>query len=1011
MDKTRTVKLLSININGNLSVLENSTCLSYMNEFDVIVLVELKCSYVFSVPGFTVMRSSDSGQRGGVGVLVKHRLAAGVFDVKLLNDQVWFRLSFMPGMKICACYIPPADSPYFSSISFSDIQSQAVESDSKVLLIGDVNSRMGDLNRLEDTERGIEYSSNVDVSENAHGRNMLNMCKNLDLYPVNHLILHGKCFMGAKTYRKREKWISQLDWLFCSSQLLSLIHSFDIVQNTPFKSDHAALAATVECPTPSVSYVLERAKFLGEDLFDRNQSMSKKAVNIDSVIPEDFNAALPDPVTWWHECENVLINANQPAEELSKRLTETLYNACNQARQKNRSTVKSVSRKVDDAYSRWQLLVTKKDPKLIWSSINWKGEFNVKGGEGSRPSNDDFQQHFERLLNPSTGFADITVPNTGVYVPILDDPFTMAEVHTAIRNLRRSKAAGVDGVPPGVFKLLAGEWLEILTVLFNLVFAGEYPEQWSYAKMFTIFKKGNAGDANNYRGISIQGALAKIYESVLNNRFTSWFRPDDEQAGGCAGKGCAEQLFTLRLLIDYARKTKQTLYIAYIDYVKAYDKVNRNVLLRKLADHGCGQRYLQAIASSLRDTSNVLGDVCFKSTAGVKQGAANSCSLFTFYINSTIRALKRFGKENYLESLHCLLFMDDTAVLATSRDGLNEKLALLIQAAKDIDMEIHPEKSKFMTINSNDKSPFYFDHITIGHVNKYVYLGSEIADASLHDQVKANVDMKRSHLIKFGSFLRKNSEAPFSVKKLVLDSALTSAVLYGCESWLCNNLQAAVSPILSAQKQLLAVRSQTCNDLVQIELAQPDGKTVIQETQLSFLRKLTNRSDFVVSPAHLALRLSRRASTAASSYVDKLLKETPGSLRDQNLRIVQERISESQSSRRRAYADLNGSFTYHPVYTSNVPEKARMAFTKLRLGSHRLKIETGRWSRIPRDERLCHCLEVQTETHVLLSCPLTESLRRSYSMLNFDNIISLMESSPNDLALYCQDVLGLYEVD
>ena len=357
------------------------------------------------------------------------------------------------------------------------------------------------------------------------------------------------------------------------------------------------------------------------------------------------------------------------------------------------------------------------------------------------------------------------------------------------------------------------------------------------------------------------------------------------------------------------------------------------------------------------------------------------------------------------------LFMDDTAVLATSRDGLNEKLALLIQAAKDIDMEIHPEKSKFMTINSNDKSPFYFDHITIGHVNKYVYLGSEIADASLHDQVKANVDMKRSHLIKFGSFLRKNSEAPFSVKKLVLDSALTSAVLYGCESWLCNNLQAAVSPILSAQKQLLAVRSQTCNDLVQIELAQPDGKTVIQETQLSFLRKLTNRSDFVGSPAHLALRLSRRASTAASSYVDKLLKETPGSLRDQNLRIVQEKISESQSSRRRAYADLNGSFTYHPVYTSNVPEKARMAFTKLRLGSHRLKIETGRWSRIPRDERLCHCLEVQTETHVLLSCPLTESLRRSYSMLNFDNIISLMESSPNDLALYCQDVLGLYEVD
>ena len=108
--------------------------------------------------------------------------------------------------------------------------------------------------------------------------------------------------------------------------------------------------------------------------------------------------------------------------------------------------------------------------------------------------------------------------------------------------------------------------------------------------MFTIFKKGSLDDVNNYRGISIQGALTKIYESVLNNRFTSWFRPDDEQAGGCAGRGCAEQLFILRLLIEYARKTKQTLYIAYIDYVKAYDKVNRGILLQKLADHGCGKK-------------------------------------------------------------------------------------------------------------------------------------------------------------------------------------------------------------------------------------------------------------------------------------------------------------------------------------------------------------------------------------------------------------------------------------
>ena len=126
---------MSININGNVAALEKASCLTYMNKFDVVVLIELKCSYVFSVPSFTLLRSSDRDQRGGVGVLMKHKLMSNVFDVQLLNDQVWFSLSFIPNVKFCACYIPPADSLYFNPESFSDIQSQVLGSGQHVLLI------------------------------------------------------------------------------------------------------------------------------------------------------------------------------------------------------------------------------------------------------------------------------------------------------------------------------------------------------------------------------------------------------------------------------------------------------------------------------------------------------------------------------------------------------------------------------------------------------------------------------------------------------------------------------------------------------------------------------------------------------------------------------------------------------------------------------------------------------------------------------------------------------------
>ena len=103
-----------------------------MNNFDVIVLIEIKCCYAFSVPGFEVLRSSNRALRGGIAVLVKGYLWPDVYEVQSLCDQVWFKLSFLPDVRIGACYIPPSDSPYFSPASFSDVQEQVIDSDNRI---------------------------------------------------------------------------------------------------------------------------------------------------------------------------------------------------------------------------------------------------------------------------------------------------------------------------------------------------------------------------------------------------------------------------------------------------------------------------------------------------------------------------------------------------------------------------------------------------------------------------------------------------------------------------------------------------------------------------------------------------------------------------------------------------------------------------------------------------------------------------------------------------------------
>ena len=64
-----------------------------------------------------------------------------------------------------------------------------------------------------------------------------------------------------------------------------------------------------------------------------------------------------------------------------------------------------------------------------------------------------------------------------------------------------------------------------------------------------------------------------------------------------------------------------------------------------------------------------------------------------------------------------------------------------------------------------------------------------------------------------------------------------------------------------------------------------------------------------------------------------------------------------------------------------VDDYLRIAFTRLRTSSHRLKVETGRWSRIPRERRLCKCgMGVQTEKHVLVECELAEPIKQKYGL-------------------------------
>ena len=109
------------------------------------------------------------------------------------------------------------------------------------------------------------------------------------------------------------------------------------------------------------------------------------------------------------------------------------------------------------------------------------------------------------------------------------------------------------------------------------------------------------------------------------------------------------------------------------------------------------------------------------------------------------------------------------------------------------------------------------------------------------------------------------------------------------------------------------------------------------------------------------------------------------------------------------YQQINSDLSAHPMYSTSVlPEYQRVAATRFRTGSHYLKIETGRWSRIQREDRLCDCVNggVQDERHVIEDCGHLEQIRQNYQQLDF-TLENFFLTNHNDAASYVQQALQI----
>lgn len=122
--------------------------------------------------------------------------------------------------------------------------------------------------------------------------------------------------------------------------------------------------------------------------------------------------------------------------------------------------------------------------------------------------------------------------------------------------------------------------------------------------MSACFKKGNPSLLDNYRGIAVGTVLGKVLSLVLHACLSQWSETQGHRAVGQAGftdgYRTRDHVFVLKHMIDRCRtagSAHKRLYTCFVDFEKAYNLVQRRLLLECLRDLGVSGKMLGAVAS------------------------------------------------------------------------------------------------------------------------------------------------------------------------------------------------------------------------------------------------------------------------------------------------------------------------------------------------------------------------------------------------------------------------------
>ena len=373
-------------------------------------------------------------------------------------------------------------------------------------------------------------------------------------------------------------------------------------------------------------------------------------------------------------------------------------------------------------------------------------------------------------------------PNSFFFSPVSD-----VEVANVICSLK-DKPSHFNSVPTKVLKFIRRLISPLLASIINKsIEDGIFPDSLKIAKIIPIFKQGDKYEIQNYRPISLLPLLSKLFEKVAHNQLVNFLNSNDiifnHQYGFRAGKSPDNAIADFLKYTYEALDSDFCVFSVFLDFKKAFDSVDHNILLNKLYHYGVRgvphkwfhsyltnrQQYV-----SIQDSSSEQ----LRITHGVPQGSILGPLLFLIFINDFPFCTPFFNFILYADdsTLSCKFPRSELNVFHTHINVHLEFVNRWLAANK---IAINAQKTKYIIFSyrqSLQLDPIYIGGSQIEGICSTKFLGLNV-DNNLN--FHSHVDYISNKISKSVGILYKLNFLPSSILIKLYQSLVQPYITYG----------------------------------------------------------------------------------------------------------------------------------------------------------------------------------------------------------------------------------------